>query len=432
MSKYFGTDGIRGRYGDGITEDTAFLTGLALGEYFGGDCVVGRDTRVSGESLTHALIDGLCGAGANVRTAGILPTPAVSLLTATGGAACGVMITASHNPPQYNGIKVFAGGGVKLSEDEENEIEYLIDNSSASSHQGVCKVAEGAREAYVSALIKGQRRLDGLRICVDAANGAAGTIAAEVFTRLGASVKSINDQGDGNLINHRCGALYIDTLRERTEGKANESAKPQEAYDLSFAFDGDADRVGMLVDGGILDGDSILYTLSRKRELKNGVVVGTVMTNLALELALKRDKKRLIRTAVGDKYILDLLLKEGYSLGGEQSGHYIFYPERLTGDGILTAIKMSAAYLDGDVRRLELVPQKTLSLFAHPSAPEDVKIKSLIQKHTQNLSCLLVRMSGTEPKLRIMAQDESIDKVNAALSDFEQAIGEIRVTNEKM
>jgi len=215
LPKYFGTDGIRGVYGAELTDETAFRTGAALAAYFKGACVTGRDTRASGEALQEALTAGLLYGGASVKTAGILPTPAVSMLTRASGAACGVMISASHNPPQYNGIKVFGGEGIKLTGRQEEAVEYLIDNPEAGGPRGSASRFAGAREFYVESFSECGTRdaLKGLNVLLDCGFGAAGGVAREVFESLGAGVVSVNDTPRGDLINVGCGALHIEKLQ---------------------------------------------------------------------------------------------------------------------------------------------------------------------------------------------------------------------------
>jgi len=434
MKKYFGTDGIRGRYGDKLTEEVAFLLGAVLGKRFAGPCVVGRDTRVSGLSLFKALEAGLISSKSYAVDAGVLPTPAVSLLVKEEGFEFGVMITASHNAPIYNGLKVFGPGGIKLGEKDEIEIEAAMYNEEVKKNLDVgirvtddnkelltvaCQslTAAKAREIYINELVNSlnDERLYGMKILLDAGNGAAGTVAKEVFERLGASATSINDDGNGVLINVGCGSESIEGLAKKMEG-----------FDLGFGFDGDADRVAVVVGDRVVDGDSLLYSLSKGADLKDGVVVGTVMANSVLEKRLSADGKRLVRTAVGDKYILDLMMREGYSLGGEQSGHYIFYPERKTGDGILTALKVCVAFKRGELEFLELLPQRTVSLFADRSVLKEPKLRELIEKSNKRVVNLLVRMSGTEPKIRISAEDGDVRMVDEVLGEFEELIEEFR------
>jgi len=415
--KYFGTDGIRGKYGKELTEEVVFLLGAALGEYFSSTCIVGRDTRVSGGSLFKALESGLIFSGASIIDVGVLPTPAVSLLVKKWGLGCGVMITASHNAPEYNGLKVFGRGGIKLNKDEESEIEGRMNKLQNEKQKAKNKgdgiigfeAVKNAREIYIEELVNSLNgeRLHGLKILLDAGNGAAGTIAKEAFERLGARVVSINDNGDGDRINVGSGSEYIGKLLDKMDG-----------FDLGFGFDGDADRVAVVHKKKVMDGDSVLYSLSKRIHLKDGVVVGTVMSNSALKRRLEADGKRLLRTAVGDKYILDEMLKNNYSFGGEQSGHYIFYPERKTGDGILTALKVCEVFKRGELEFLKLLPQKTVSLEADRGVLDDERMKVLIENSRERVESLLVRMSGTESKIRISVEDEDERVVDEVLGEI--------------
>jgi len=438
MKKYFGTDGIRGRYGEGINEEVAFLLGAALGKHFSGVCVVGRDTRVSGSSLLRAFSEGLSFSNSVMLDIGVIPTPAVSLMVKEWGAGCGVMITASHNSPEYNGLKVFGKEGLKLSQEEESEIEQMMErfregkllsaycplHTRSKGESFRFDVAKKARRIYIkelSGLLNGER-LDGLKILLDAGNGAAGTIAREVFKRLGAKVFSINDAGDGAGINVDCGSENIHGLVCKMEG-----------FDLGFGFDGDADRVAVVYDNRVMDGNSVLWSLARGRGLKDGAVVGTVMSNSVLERKLTEDGRRFIRTAVGDRYILEEMIKNGYSLGGEESGHYIFYPERKTGDGILTALKVCLVFLRGELEFLELLPQKTVSLESGGGVLEDERMQELTErvKKSGRVQSLLVRMSGTEPKIRISVEAEERSEVDEVIGEFAALVEIINAGHSK-
>jgi len=428
MKKYFGTDGIRGVYGEGLDCETAFLLGAAIGKAFGGDCVVGMDTRLSGGALFEALAAGLNASGARALCVGVLPTPAVSFLVDRWDLNFGVMITASHNPPSYNGLKVFARGGLKLSEGQESEIEKLMEfeRKRGNSYIGWLKKNKGlnvlhqmaldeAKALYIQELIDefNEGAFCGLKVLLDSGHGAAGAVAGEVFLKLGASVKSINDGGDGEWINANCGTEHIKGLLDREDIAE---------FDLAFAFDGDADRTCVIVGGKILDGDSLLYSLSKSVHLKDGVVLGTLMSNSALERKLKSEQKELVRVPVGDKYILDAMVKSGYSLGGEQSGHYIFYPKRKTGDGILTALMVCVAFMRGELEFLELLPQRTVSLKAERALLDDERVRQWIDGTSGKVESLLVRMSGTEPKVRISVEDEDEAVVDAVVSEFLELI----------
>lgn len=421
--KYFGTDGIRGKYGDNLDVELAFKTGLALAAYFGkGDYVIGRDTRVSGLEIEEAIVDGLLRGGCNAIKLGVIPTPAVAHIAVELNALCGIVISASHNPAEYNGIKIFDGNGVKLSEEQEGSVEYYIDNiNMQKTARGKSSVLTDAHERYIDFLVKTiDADLSGLKVWIDCGYGASGTVARAVFERVGATVSVDNDSGRGEKINAGCGALYPNYIRNSMRGTD---------YKLGFSLDGDADRLSVVYDNNIIDGDSIIYSLSKSLTLKDGVVVGTVLTNLALEKALEQEGKRLVRTPVGDKFICDLMLKKGYNLGGEQSGHFIIYPQSTTGDGLMSALFLcKTLYKDGKLNPfepLELCPQKAISEPADQSIMCDSEMINLIEEYTtrlQGMGRLVVRMSGTEPKVRVMCECTKASVVDEVLMTFKKFI----------
>ncbi len=422
MAKYFGTDGIRGKYGEKLDEALAYKTGLALGEYFGaGKFAVGRDTRVSGEDLERGLVKGITDAGGEAVLLGILPTPAVAALTIKYGAKCGVMISASHNPPEYNGIKVFDRNGVKLTEEQEGSVEYYIDNAPDVRGGGKVTTKSGGKLEYVDYVVKTVNAdFRGLKVWLDCGYGAASTVAEEAFRRSGATVNVDNCSLRGEKINSGCGALHPDYVRNSMKGTDCR---------LGFAFDGDADRLAVVTDGEILDGDTVLYNIQKGMDINRGTVVGTVLNNLALEKRLERDGRRLVRTPVGDKYICDLMFREGYNVGGEQSGHYIVYPAATTGDGIMTAMFFAKSlYKDGKLEapeKLDLVPQKAIAEYADPSIMFDPKLRKLTEKAENELGGngrIIVRYSGTEPKIRVMVEAYDPEKVDEILSEFKTFI----------
>lgn len=422
MGKYFGTDGIRGKYGDNLDADLAYKVGLAIVAYFGkGAVVVGRDTRVSGPEIEQALIGGLKRGGADVLKVGILPTPAIARMAIKQGALCGIVISASHNPPEYNGIKIFDGSGVKLSEEQEGSLEYYIDNPSESRAVGSEGVIEGAQQQYVDYLVETvDYDLTGAKVWLDCGYGAASTVARQAFERLGATVEIENYKLRGEKINCGCGALHPDYVLHSMVGTE---------YKLGFAYDGDADRLSFVFDGRIMDGDSVLYNIGREMTLKDDVVVGTILTNSALERRLEKDGRRLIRTPVGDKYICDLMFKKGYNLGGEQSGHYIVYPQATTGDGIMSSLFLTKTLYKngklGEFMELNLFPQKAIAEYADQSIMYDKEMIGLIEDYTTRLAGigrLIVRMSGTEPKVRVMCECEDARKIDEVLAVFKKYI----------
>ncbi|MDR1092867.1 MAG: phosphoglucosamine mutase [Clostridiales bacterium] len=469
--KYFGTDGIRGLYGESLTEDVAYRAGRAVAAHFkSGKVVLGRDTRTSGESLAHAAARGLADGGLDVLDAGIAPTPAVSYLTDSLQAAAGVMISASHNPPEYNGIKVFGARGRKLTEEQETAVEAFMNGAGGFKYASAATVkdsADGFRQTASAATVKdsadgfqqtvnagaikdsaggfqqtfntaavkggaGAIRRDGAlleryvahivgqfdfsgvkgaEIALDCGFGAAGGAAPEVFRRLGFKPKALHCEPRGREINRDCGALHPENIGRQMGGAV-----------FGFAFDGDADRLSVNCKGGEIDGDSVLYNLSRAMALKDNVVVGTVLNNLALETTLARDGKKLIRTDVGDKYISALMFERGYNLGGEQSGHFIIAPDAQTGDGILAALWfMRSLYTGGGFRepeRLALYAQGSISELAGKEVLDDPGFRALIDKHSRLFGGngrILVRMSGTEPKARVMAEGADEARVREAL-----------------
>lgn len=427
MGKYFGTDGIRGKYGDNLDVALAYKTGLALSSYFGsGECFIGRDTRVSGPDIEKALISGLNDGGINAVKLGILPTPAVAYLTKKHGGVCGIMISASHNPPEYNGIKIFDGSGVKLNEEQEGSIEYYIDHvSPLKDKKGQCREFDSPDKEYidyVSSIVDVD--FTGLNVWLDCGYGASSTVAKAVFERLGANVTIENYKLRGEKINAGCGALYPYYVKNSMAGTDTK---------LGFSFDGDADRLAVVYDGEILDGDTVLYNISKDMKLTDNVVVGTILSNLALEQQLLADGKRLVRTPVGDKYICDLMFKKEYRLGGEQSGHYIIYPASTTGDGILSAIFFARAiYKNKKLKspfKLDLCPQKAISEYADPVIMYNKDMQALIEEYSAKLEGkgrLIVRMSGTEPKVRVMVECKEAKVVDDVLAVFKKFINSVK------
>lgn len=401
--KYFGTDGIRGIYGEGITEDVAYRTGRAVAALFGGKGVVCRDTRLSGPSLEDALVSGLTAGGADVLLGGVLPTPAAAFLTERAGAAFGIVVSASHNPPEYNGIKIFLPTG-KLPTSAEEAIEYLMENvPSAMQAKGKRAVFEGGREAYVEQLaaeademgaaLGGSGRADGLRVLLDAGNGAAAGVAREVFTRLGASVGELCDGCKGECINVRCGALHPSRMAEEAEAGH---------YDLGLSFDGDADRL-VVWRRRLLDGDEVMFNLARTLPPASKVV-GTVMTNGALERALAERGIGFVRTAVGDRNIGELMRLCGAGLGGEPSGHFIL-GRHITGDGLLSGIAVSLlTAVRGGLDELELDRSRLTSVPASPAVLLSDGFRKAVEEAKRMADRVVVRMSGTEPCLRILAE----------------------------
>lgn len=444
MKALFGTDGIRGEAGQ-FPLDLATVTaiGFSLASHLAASgarprIVTGRDTRESGASIEQALIDGASSAGAECLSAGVITTPGVAFVTRKELAAAGVVISASHNPYHDNGIKIFAPSGQKMDDSVERLIEADIFSKikvpPAPANQSSSSVVaeEQLREEYLSFLadeIGSGLMLKGLTIVVDCANGASSALAPTLFERLGAKVIAINATPDGRNINRDCGSLHIDSLREKVV---------KEHADLGVAFDGDADR-SLFVDGegNFVDGDATLWALANylksHSRLKGDVVVATVMSNIGLEIALRSAGIRLVRTDVGDKYVLEELLRLGASLGGEQSGHIILPGLSLAGDGMITTLCLLRALSESRKTLAEMTagfkryPQILLNVrvrekvpFADlPSVQGEVKeVEELLSQRGR----LLLRYSGTEPLARVMIEGENQGQIDEYARRIAQAI----------
>jgi len=434
MKALFGTDGIRGEAGKfPLDPATVSAIGFSLASHLAKnghtpEIVIGRDTRESGESIEHALIDGAERAGAQCLSAGVITTPGVAFLTRKHQASAGVVISASHNPYQDNGIKIFAPSGEKLDDSVERMIEADIfaDAKQPSSPPFSPAPASPEREdqlrqeylSFLSGEIGKGLRLDGLKMVVDCANGASSALAPVLFKSLGANVVAINATPDGQNINRDCGSLHIDSLRERVI---------TEPADLGVAFDGDADR-SLFVDnnGNFIDGDATLWALATHLQahgnLKDNTVVATVMSNIGLEIALRSAGIELVRTAVGDKYVLEQLLALGASLGGEQSGHIIMPDLSLAGDGMLTtlcllrALRESRQSLSEMTAGFKQYPQILLNVRVREKVPFDqmARVQPVVQEVEELLSQkgrLLLRYSGTESLARVMIEGENQEQI---------------------
>ena len=426
-NKYFGTDGIRGTVNQGnITGEKFFKFGLASGTYFKNQkkskqiAIIAKDTRLSGYTLEPALVSGLVSGGMHVYTLGPLPTNGLAMLTKFMRANMGIMITASHNPYQDNGLKLFGPDGLKLSDKIENKIEKLIDAKNTNQLTnpkllGRVKRLENGNEEYIKILRKNFPKnfhLRGMKIVLDCANGAGYKSAPKLLKDLGAKVISIGVKPNGFNINEKCGSMYPSKIRY--------AVKKFKAH-VGVAFDGDADRVIMCDEKGkIIDGDQIIAMLARrwksKRILKGGVI-GTLMSNYGLQNFLKNEKIKFYRSKVGDRYVKEKMKKLNYNLGGEQSGHIILGKFATTGDGLLVALEVLFSL------RKRKEASKLLNVFKPlPQILENVivknknvintrKSKNAVKKAIKsmgNKGRILVRKSGTEPKIRIMA--ESYDK----------------------
>ena len=431
MRKYFGTDGIRGIAGESLTADLSFKVGKALGKLLTEKkehpkVIIGRDTRISCDMIEHALSAGLTSTGVHVMTIGIIPTPAIAYLTKTIETDSGIMISASHNPYQDNGIKIFGPDGFKLTDEQELEIEHLIDNSDEIKNASFEKIGKlyGANELsqkyvqHIKQSILGD--LSGIKIALDCANGATTGVAPFIFGDLEADIETIGCQPNGININDNVGSTKINTIAEFV--KNND-------VDMGFAFDGDGDRV-LAVDakGNIVDGDKIMFILAKhlknQGELKDNMVVSTVMSNIGFYKAIDEHGLQSVKTAVGDRYVVEEMRNNDYSLGGEQSGHIILMNYATTGDGILTAVKLadiiksSGKSLEELANEVSIYPQKLVNIKVvdKKAAMEDSEILDeckKVEKELEGNGRILLRASGTENLIRVMVEassDELTDK----------------------
>ena len=421
MGRLFGTDGVRGRFGEDLTTELARDLGRAavvvLARYQPDTprLVIGRDTRASGEELEGALVEGITAAGGDVHLVGVEPTPAVAFLTTALSAGAGVVISASHNPPEDNGIKFFGPFGFKLSDDLEDEIEAEMGRDGGIGRAGaVLDLPPDAPDYLDHVVSAAEARLDGLRVIVDCANGAASRVAPEALRRLGADVYPIFAEPDGWNINVDCGALHPDVVA---------GAVRAAGADAGVAHDGDADRALFAdADGAVIDGDQVLaacaIAMKAQGRLTGDVVVATVMSNLGLRVAMDAAGIRLVHAPVGDRYVLEQMQEHGAVLGGEQSGHVIFREHATTGDGLITAVRflslarrtgVSVAELASAVRRF---PQVLVNVeVGRRAALEDVEdVTAAVRAAEAELGetgRVLVRASGTEPLVRVMVEAET-------------------------
>ncbi len=430
--KYFGTDGIRGRVGESLINPEFVLklgwaAGKVLGNAKGGKILIGKDTRVSGYIMEAVLEAGLSSAGIDVRLVGPMPTPAIAYLTRIFRARAGIVISASHNPYVDNGIKFFTTEGTKLPDEEELAIEQQLDEPMQmvkASLLGKVKRYIDAPGRYIefckSTFGGFNDSLKGMKIVLDCANGATYHIAPRVFGELGATVIELNAEPDGFNINENCGS---------TDPKILQKIVLAEQADLGIAFDGDGDRV-IMVDhkGEVVDGDELLFIIAKNGFAKGalqGGVVGTVMSNLGFELALKNLGIDFLRTKVGDRYIIEQMQKSGWLLGGESSGHIVHFGITTTGDGIITALQALSAMYDENKTLHELklamtkFPQTIVNVkvdqsFDIDKAPEIQAAIKDVEQQLQNNGRVLLRHSGTEPVIRVMVEGEDKDKVQVA------------------
>ena len=428
MARLFGTDGIRGEVNSHLTAEIAYRLGQAAVVFQGKNVLIAKDTRISGSLLECALAAGVMSAGGTAHLARVIPTPAVAMLVRKYAMDAGVMISASHNPPIDNGLKMFDSQGRKLPDAVEDEIDAFIKNGGLEAkgelvkgdEVGVSKTLDSATSDYVTFIVDSVKSqgisFEGLKIALDAGHGASFQTSVSALEQLGAEVTAINTTYNGVDINVNCGSTHLEPLRELV-------AKTD--ADVGIAHDGDADRVMMISHNGVeIDGDVVLSVIAKdlksQGKLAKDTVVGTVMSNLGLTHALEVDGIKLVQTQVGDRYVLEEMLAEGYSIGGEQSGHVILIDQNSTGDGLMTAVQFLAA-----IKRANTTVDEAISHFKHfPQVLINVKVanKEEAMKSESALACVaeaeenmgstgrvLLRPSGTEPVVRVMVEAQSED-----------------------
>lgn len=441
--KYFGTDGVRGEVGQfPITPDFVLKLGYAAGQVLvqhdtdqKPTVLIGKDTRISGYMLEAALVAGFTAAGVNVVQTGPLPTPGVAYLTRALRLSAGVMISASHNAYSDNGIKFFAEGGVKLSDEVELEIEAKIDEemkTQPSARLGRARRISGADDRYIEfckSTFPSHSDLRGLKLVIDTANGAGYGVAPKVFHELGAQVVSIGNEPNGYNINEKCGATHTKTLQ---------AAVLQNEADYGIALDGDGDRL-MMVDknGQVYDGDSLIYVIAKARAgegVNIGGVVGTVMTNMAVENALKEQGVDFCRAKVGDRYVLEQLNRRGWLVGGEASGHILCMDKHNTGDGIISALQVLAALqtLNQDLAAIcadwQPYPQTMINVRIQKGQNWQEASKGVlaeVEKELEGKGRVVLRASGTEPVVRVMVEARQADWAREGAERIASAIGSL-------
>ena len=446
MGRLFGTDGARGIANTELTTETAMNIGRAVAMELTENAgthptvLIGKDTRISSDMLECALAAGLCSAGANVVRLGVVPTPAVAYLIIKYHADAGVMISASHNPCEFNGIKVFSGDGYKLPDELEEQIEAIVlDNAvpypaPTGGQVGSVRKAPNTRRDYIEHVKETvPYPLNGLRIALDCANGSSSITAEQLFTELGAEVHMLHDLPDGVNINENCGSTHMESLQKYVV---------ENGLDAGLAFDGDADRC-LAVDekGNIIDGDFIMAIcaadLKSTGKLKKDTVVGTVMSNLGFVRFCETHGLRFASTKVGDRYVLEKMRLEGYNLGGEQSGHVIFLDYCTTGDGQLTGAQLMStlarrkAKFSSIATLMEKYPQVLVNVTVSAAGKlrfhTNPAIKKSIREAEQELGRngrILVRPSGTEPLLRVMAEGENMEQITRLCNQIADVIKE--------
>lgn len=442
MKSYFGTDGVRGRANAfPMTPEVALQLGKAAGAYFRRGShrhtvVVGKDTRLSGYMIEYALIAGFTAAGMDVRTVGPAPTPAIALLTRALRADLGVMITASHNPYMDNGIKLFGPDGFKLADETELEIEALMDDTAHGlaaepGEIGQVAVYADAKGRYIEAAkaaFPRQLDLDGIKVVLDCANGAAYRVAPQALLELGADVLAISVTPNGENINFECGSTAPQAMARRVV---------ETGSDIGIALDGDGDRLIVCdEEGRIIDGDQILARIAIDKQdqgiLRGQGVVATIMSNLGLERCLESRGLSLVRTAVGDRYVVERLRSGGYNLGGEQSGHIVMTDHATTGDGLIAALQILAAMARTEQKVSSLLsmfapsPQVTRNVHYTGSSPLDYEevqqARQAAERRLNGSGRLVLRKSGTEPLIRVMVEGDDRTFITSVVDELVSVI----------
>ena len=446
MGRLFGTDGARGVANTELTIELAMNIGRAAAMVLTSEdvkhptIVIGKDTRLSGDMLEGALIAGLCSVGANVKLLGVVPTPAVAYLVRKYNADAGIMISASHNPYEFNGIKIFSSQGYKLPDELEEKIEAIILDGAvpytipAHEDLGTVETIETAADEYIDYVASTvEYDLTGLEIALDCSNGSSSRTAEKLFTRLGAKVHMLFDNPDGVNINTNCGSTHMETLMAYVK---------EHKLDGGLAFDGDADRC-LAVDnnGDLVDGDFIIAIcaadLKSQGKLKKNAVVGTVMTNMGFNRFCDENGMTFVATAVGDRYVLEEMLKEGYNIGGEQSGHVIYLDYATTGDGQLTGAHLMSllnrrqAKLSSIATLMERFPQVLVNVKISNEGKARFKTDEVIKETNERISeilkgrgRILVRASGTEPLVRVMLEGENYDEIDKLAHEMADVVKE--------
>lgn len=446
MGRLFGTDGARGIANTELTAELAMNIGRAAAmvlisnEVEHPTILIGKDTRLSGDMLEGALIAGLCSVGANVKLLGVVPTPAVAYLIGKYNADAGIMISASHNPFEFNGIKIFSSDGCKLPDDLENRIEEIVlDNAipyAIASDENIGRVihCDTGADDYIEHVAESIGcGLEGMEIALDCSNGSSSRTAEKLFTKLGAKVHMLFDEPDGININKDCGSTHINKLQHYVR---------EHKLCCGLAFDGDADRC-LAVDekGNLVDGDYLIAICAKDMKdrglLKKDAVVGTVMTNMGFNKFCAENGMNFVSTKVGDRYVLEAMLREGYNIGGEQSGHIIFLDYATTGDGqlsgamILSIMKRTGKNLSELAKVMERMPQVLINVKVSSEGKlsfyTDKEVKAEISRISEILGDrgrILVRVSGTEPLVRVMLEGENLEEIQNLAEEAAQVVRE--------